>query len=100
MKLGQPENQYAIRNAKRMSSDGQFCGESTQGQFPYSAESISAEARRMVHIQLLPAGDVPRNFLALANNFICCAFNVFIIHRAHLYRGEMQASAEEGGFPR
>ena len=54
----------------------------------------------MVHIQLLPAGDVPRNFLALANNFICCAFNVFIIHRAHLYRGEMQASAEEGGFPR
>ena len=30
------------------------------------------------------AGDVSRNFLALADNFICCAFHVFLVHKAPL----------------
>jgi hypothetical protein len=34
--------------------------------------------------QLPIAGDVPRNFLGLADNFICCALYVFLIHIAPL----------------
>jgi hypothetical protein len=34
--------------------------------------------------KVLVAGDVPRNFLSLANNFIRCAFHVFFVHKAPL----------------
>ena len=35
-------------------------------------------------LKLFVAGDVSRNFLGLANNFICCAFHVFLVHKAPL----------------
>jgi hypothetical protein len=34
--------------------------------------------------KFLVAGDAPSNFLNLADRFICCTFNVFLVHTAPL----------------